>query len=305
VSRIPEGVVDAVESILSELASGSVQIQVSRPIGGGCINPSVKLRTTTGEAFFLKWNTEAPPKLFPAEAEGLRALHECEALRIPLVIAHSSPSSPSAETGWLLLEFIDRGNPGVRYAEQLGEGLAMLHRVSAGEEHGWPTGNYIGPLPQKNDPAASWTEFWWEARLKPRLDAALRAGRLHGTEAAWEALRVELPEWLAPAEIDGHSLLHGDLWNGNVIPDPGGAPVLIDPAVYRGHREVDLAMTELFGGFGRAFYDAYERAWPLEPGFRARRRSIYQLYPLLVHVNLFGGSYEASVRRSLDALGVC
>lgn len=298
-SLIPAGVVDEVESILSGLASESVRIQGSRPIGGGCINPSVKLRTKTGDAFFLKWNKEARPDLFPAEAEGLRALHECGTLRIPRVIAHSSPS---AETGWLLLEFIDRGNPTARYAELLGEGLAMLHRASAGEEHGWLTGNYIGPLPQTNEPAASWAEFWWESRLEPRLDAALRAGQLPGTEAAWDALRAELGEWLSPAEVDGHSLLHGDIWNGNVIPDEAGAPVLIDPAVYRGHREVDLAMTELFGGFGHAFYDTYEQVWPLQPGYRERRRSIYQLYPLLVHLNLFGGSYEASVRRTLNAL---
>jgi fructosamine-3-kinase len=127
--------------------------------------------------------------------------------------------------------------------------------------------------------------------MEPQLELARRGARLPGKSAEWARLMERLPELLAPAEADGPSLLHGDLWGGNVLAAPGG-PALIDPAVYRGHREADLAMTELFGGFGGGFQAAYREAWPLQPGYPARR-AVYQLWYLLVHVNLFGGGYVA------------
>jgi fructosamine-3-kinase len=149
--------------------------------------------------------------------------------------------------------------------------------------------NFIGALPQRNEASGSWAEFWRARRLQPQLAMARDAGRLPGREVDWERLWDRLPEVLAPAEQDGPSLLHGDLWGGNVLAAAAG-PALIDPAVYRGHREADLAMTELFGGFGDGFYAAYREAWPLLPGY-ATRRAVYQLWYLLVHVNLFGGDY--------------
>jgi fructosamine-3-kinase len=296
---IPVAIGEAVREALAEGHGKDVDIAASRPIGGGCINPAAEVELTDGSSYFLKWNEDAPPDLFGAEAAGLEALGVCGRIRIPEVIAHSSKTS---ETGWLLLELIERGSPSRRYGEELGAGLARLHDVSRGDEHGWEIPNYIGPLPQTNEASGSWATFWWEARLAPRLEEALEMGRLRGMEEDWAVLRDALEEWLADAEVDGHSLLHGDLWSGNVMPDAAGAPVLVDPAVYRGHREVDLAMTELFGGFGQAFHRAYEAVWPLRPGYRERRRDVYQLYPLLVHVVLFGGSYEASVRASLARL---
>jgi fructosamine-3-kinase len=151
--------------------------------------------------------------------------------------------------------------------------------------------NFIGPLAQENGPAASWAEFWRTRRLQPQLEMARRAGRMPGRAAEWDRLMDRLPELLASAEADGPSLLHGDLWGGNVLAAVEG-PALIDPAVYRGHREADLAMTELFGGFGADFRAAYQEAWPLQPGYPARR-AVYQLWYLLVHVNLFGGGYGA------------
>ena len=127
-------------------------------------------------------------------------------------------------------------------------------------------------------------------------------GRLPGSERDWEILLARLPQVLAPAEEDGPSLLHGDLWGGNILAIGAGEPALIDPSVYRGHREVDLAMSELFGGFDREFYDTYDTLRPLRPGYRELRRGIYQLYYLLVHVNLFGDGYVAHTGATLRSV---
>jgi fructosamine-3-kinase len=148
-----------------------------------------------------------------------------------------------------------------------------------------------------------WPRFWWSERLEPQLALARANGQLPGLEAEWDTLESRLPTLLEGAAADGCAILHGDLWSGNVYPGPDGGPVLVDPAVYRGHREVDLAMTELFGGFPGSFYDAYRERRPLVEGYEAVRRNVYQVYPLLVHVNLFGGGYvegaAASLRRAL------
>jgi fructosamine-3-kinase len=148
----------------------------------------------------------------------------------------------------------------------------------------------------------SWAEFWRMRRLEPQLELARAAGRLPGRQADWDRLMERLPALLDNAEMDGPSLLHGDLWGGNVMAAAAG-PVLIDPACYRGHREADLAMTELFGGFGPEFYAAYGEQWPLLAGY-PRRRPVYQLWYLLVHVNLFGGGYVSQTAGVLrEALG--
>jgi fructosamine-3-kinase len=144
-----------------------------------------------------------------------------------------------------------------------------------------------------------WPAFWWSERLEPQLVMASDSGWLAGLEREWATLESELPKLLEAAEEDGRSVLHGDLWSGNVYPGPDGGPVLVDPAVYRGHGEVDLAMTELFGGFPRGFYSAYEDRRPLRDGYEDVRRHVYQLYPLLVHVNLFGGGYVNGVAEAL------
>ncbi|HEX2092388.1 MAG TPA: fructosamine kinase family protein, partial [Longimicrobiaceae bacterium] len=159
--------------------------------------------------------------------------------------------------------------------------------------------NFIGPLPQPNAPAAGWAEFWRDRRLEPQLRRARDAGHSPGPPADWERLFARLPGLLAPAERDGSSLLHGDLWSGNVVAGAGGEPWLVDPAAYRGHREVDLAMAGLFGGFSARFHAAYAEAWPLLPGYPEGRRAVYQLYYLLVHVVLFGGGYVERTRAAL------
>ena len=270
------------------------------PVGGGCISETYRIDTADG-LLFLKHHPQAPPGMFAAEADGLRALRAAvgDALRIPAVIAMDEGENAR----WLALEWLEPGPRGRDFAERLGRGVAALHRAGVPERWGWETANYIGSLPQENAPAPTWAEFWRDRRLLPQLRLAADAGRDTGPRAEWEWLFARMPELLAEAEGDGPSLLHGDLWGGNVL-SAQGCPALIDPAVYRGHREADLAMAELFGGFDARFHAAYAEAWPLRPGYREARRGIYQLYYLLVHVTLFGGGYTAQTLSTLRRVPV-
>jgi fructosamine-3-kinase len=256
-------------------------------VSGGCINDGARVELSGGPVF-LKHNADAPAGMFAAEARGLEALADAAVELVvprPLAWAEAQDGAPA----WIALEWLEPAARPRGFAERLGQGLAVLHRARRTERWGWMEDNFIADLPQENGRTETWAEFWRARRLEPQLARARAAGRLPGREADWERLWDRLPEVLAPAEQDGPSLLHGDLWGGNVLAAAGG-PALIDPAVYRGHREADLAMTELFGGFGDGFYAAYREAWPLLPGY-ATRRAVYQLWYLLVHVNLFGGDY--------------
>lgn len=271
-------------------------VRVAGAVGGGCIHPAVRLETADGP-IFLKYGEPAPAGLFASEAGGLRALRAAaDGLRVPEVLAVSDPGADGG-AGWLALEWLEPSRAGDGEAERLGRGLARLHRIrTAG--WGWEEDGFIGSLPQRNAPAAAWAAFWAERRIEPMLRRARGTGASIGSGAEWDRLLAALPALLVEAEADGPSLLHGDLWNGNVLHTDRG-PALVDPAVYRGHREVDLAMSELFGGFGPAFYDSYREAWPLRPGYAEVRRGIYQLYYLLVHVILFGSGYAARTAGTL------
>lgn len=276
-------------------------VRSAAPVGGGCINRALRLETGNGAAF-LKYNPNAPAGFFPAEARALERLRSAAAgeLRVPRVLGAFDPAEEGApgEPAWLLLEWVEPGRRGPDFDERLGRGLAALH-ASADGGWGWEEDNFIGPLPQANPPARRWADFWREHRLEPRLRAVREAGYTPGPREEWDHLLDALPELLGAGDEDGPSLLHGDLWGGNVLAAAGGEPCVVDPAAYRGHREVDLAMTELFGGFGARFYAAYEEARPLRPGYRKGRRAVYQLYYLLVHVELFGGGYVAQTRAAL------
>lgn len=279
---IPDPVRAAVQAGLG-LVRGAV------PVSGGCINHGMRVELADGPVF-VKYNADAPAGLFAAEARGLDALRAAaDGLVVPRVLAWAD--AEDGAPAWLALEWLEPARRAPDFAERLGRGLAALHRAGQTDGWGWMEDNFIGPLPQANAPAATWAEFWRTRRLEPQLELARHGGRMPGKAAEWDRLMDRLPELLAPAGADGPSLLHGDLWGGNVLPAPGG-PAIIDPAVYRGHREADLAMTELFGGFGDGFHAAYREAWPLQPGYPARR-AVYQLWYLLIHVNLFGGGYGA------------
>ena len=278
------------KSVAERIQAHHGPIRNSEPVAGGCINSAARIELDSG-ASFLKWNVRAPVGLFTSEAAGLEQLRTAAAteLRIPVVL--------DAWDDGILLEWLERALPATEFGRQLGGGLAGLHRARADGPQG---DNWIGSLPQSNAWAASWAEFWITRRLEPQLRLAQDAGRMPGKGKKWACLFGHIPEFLAPAEQDGFSLLHGDLWSGNVLPTAAG-PALVDPAVYHGHREVDLAMAELFRGFDGGFYDAYGEAWPLLPGYAESRRAIYQLYPLLVHVNLFGGAYVPQTARLLES----
>jgi protein-ribulosamine 3-kinase len=266
------------------------------PVGGGDINAAA--RVDTGDArYFVKWNTAPLPRLFEAEARGLQLLATAHALRIPRVIALID--QPPA----LLLEWIDFGTSGKQAAsEALGRGLAQQHRLNA-PTYGLDHDNYIGSNPQRNAPARSWIEFYRDRRLGVQCDLAQQRGHLTSDRARrLDRVMSQLDRWIDESAVTP-ALLHGDLWGGNTLIDAQGQPVLIDPAVYYGDREAELAFTELFGGFSARFYAAYHEAWPLDRGY-ADRRDLYNLYHLLNHLNLFGegygGAVDAILRRYAD-----
>ena len=289
-SGAPGDVVTQVEQALETWSGGPRRLAQLDPVGGGCVNSAARVTTDQGETWFLKWNARSPRNMFEAEADGLRALAAVRALRVPAVLAVGNGDGAPP---WLLLEYVAEGRAGPDYTAALAAGLAALHRTARGG-WGWECDNFIGSLPQQNPAAATWGDLWRDARLEPQLERAYRQGHFAGQRRALLERVIERTRGLlGEVEDEGPSLLHGDLWSGNVYPDGEGRPVLIDPAVYRGHREVDLAMTELFGGFASGWPGAYEDAWPVAEGYRAFRRPLYQLYYLLVHVNLFGASYEA------------
>lgn len=264
-------------------------------MAGGDINDAFELELEEGRAVFLKTNRSADAAMFPAEARGLAWLADARCLRVPTVLAVSSgdPSEPA----FLLLEFLRSARPRSGFDEELGRGLAALHRAGA-PGFGLDHENFIGRLPQRNRPEPTWAEFYGNQRLLAQLELARAAGRASSELCRGvERLVARLPALVGPAEPPAR--LHGDLWGGNLHVDEKGAPCLIDPAVYGGHREVDLAMMRLFGGFGRRVFDAYDEAYPLAPGHETRVQ-LYQLYPLLVHLNLFGQSYLAQALQALQ-----
>jgi fructosamine-3-kinase len=268
----------AVEQALGAKVEGASRL------GGGDINEAFEVRLADGRRVFVKENQRAHPDMFPAEARGLAWLAEAGALRTPAVLAVSS------RPAFLALEYLEPARARRDFDEELGRGLAALHRAGA-PGFGLDHDNFIGRLPQANAPEADWPTFYRARRLEPMLAPVGGALRRR-----FDRLFDRLPELVGPAEPPAR--LHGDLWGGNLHSDDAGAPCLIDPAVYGGHREVDLAMMRLFGGFSARVFDAYEEAYPLAPG-HPERVALYQLYPLLVHVGLFGAGYLGQVERAL------
>lgn len=297
--RPPEGVLAAVEEALSDLAPSDGRIVRVEPVGGGCIHHGTRVTTRSGARYFLKWNRSTPGGMFAAEADGLTALREAgsasgASVRIPEPLAWRD----DGPEGWLLLEYIAHGSGGGAADRALGAGLALIHGwAGTGRTpplFGWGTDNWIGSRPQANPPTAEWGTFWRDARLAPQLSLARRGGRLG--DGLYDRVLERTPDALAHARKA--ELVHGDLWGGNTFVSPAGDPVLIDPAVHRGDGEVDLAMSELFGGFGPAFYQAYQEVRPVSEAYAAYARDLYQLYFLLVHVNLFGDAYASATNHA-------
>ena len=263
-------------------------------VGGGCINENYCIESN-GQSFFVKLNSAGNLPMFEAEAAGLQEIYNSRTLRVPVPVCWEKNEA----NAWLVLEYLEMGSTGRSGAMSLGQGLAAMHRFSSGK-FGWVRDNTIGTTPQVNKFSSDWIQFWREHRLGYQLRLAQANGYTGKLQALGEQLMAELAVFF-PGSPPVPSLLHGDLWSGNYAFDSAGQPVLFDPAVYYGDREADLAMTELFGGFPATFYAAYREVYPLDPGY-ATRKTLYNLYHILNHLNLFGGRYLSQVEQMMSKL---
>lgn len=279
------------ESILFESFGFDVQVLGFQLVAGGSINTSVKVDTDEG-IFFVKWNEADRQGMFESEANGLEILRQADSIAVPEVIAHGR----KFEKAYLILEYISPAEARTDFWEHFGVSLAGLH-AHTHAQYGLSFNNYIGSLPQNNEFCQGGVAFFVEKRLKVQAGLALYNGEISSRlydqfQRLYERLPAILPE-------EKPALLHGDLWSGNFLTGSNGLVHLIDPSVHYGNRESELAFTHLFGGFEPAFYESYADAFPMEGGFR-ERIPLYNLYPLMVHVNLFGSGYLSAVERTLN-----
>jgi protein-ribulosamine 3-kinase len=279
------------EEILFESFGFSVKFQSANLIFAGNYNQGIRLDTSEGQ-LFLKTNFDHEQDILKKESEGLNKLSKSTFLKIPKTYGWGR----IRDYNYLLSEFIPESRPAPKYWEALGLGLADLH-LHKQKFFGLESDNFIASLPQKNNPLESWTDFFVENRLEPLLgkayfDQLIPIDFLRKFQALYPKLDSIFPK-------ENPSLIHGDLWSGNILCGSEGLPCLIDPAVYYGHREMDLAFSHLFGGFDPRFYEAYESILPLEPGFESRM-AVYNLYPLLVHLNLFGSAYLPPIEKTIN-----
>jgi fructosamine-3-kinase len=282
-----------IETAIRAAAGDAFRIRRIRPVAGNRVHGAACV-SGQGGRFFVKRAAAGHGNDLAAEAAALNELRTGHGLRIPAPIAHGT----AGDEAYLVLEYVDMQPLTGEAMARLGEGLAELHGVVR-DTFGWDRDNAIGAAPQRNAPHGDWIEFWRENRLGYQLERVAR--RDPALARAGESLVTGLDRLL-----DGHrpeaSLVHGDLWAGNIAMDADGVPVLFDPAVYFGDRETDLAMSELFGGFSPLFFEAYQGAWPLEPGYREIRRDLYQLYHLLNRFNLLGRPHGGDAKRCIERL---
>ncbi len=269
----------------------SINISSAIPVSGGSIN-AVYCLQASNKKYLLKLNSRGQfPGMFKCEVEGLSALAKTKAIGIPQMILQDDIDDKS----FLLLEWIDTRRPTPKSSATLGEQLAQLHRSTA-KSFGFEADNYMGSLPQSNRRHDKWSDFFIEERLMPMVKMAANKQLLNSNDQqAFEQLYKNIPNLF---DEEPPSLIHGDLWGGNYLISEDEKPYLIDPAVSYSHREFDIAMSTLFGGFSQEFYTAYHEAFPLAKGWQ-QRMDLWNLYPLLVHLNLFGAGYLGQVRGCL------
>lgn len=276
---------------ISRVTGQSFHGQLPRSVGGGCINQAYGL-SDGQRTFFIKLNQASKLAMFEAELAGLQEMHQSQTIRVPQPLC----CGLSGDRAYIVMEWLDLGGGDAAWAA-MGRNLAAMHRASSDLGFGWHRSNTIGETHQPNEWQESWLTFWRDQRLGYQFRLAKRRG---GSFPQQEDLLAALPDLLA-----GHdpvpSLVHGDLWSGNAAITSVGEPVIFDPATYYGDREVDIAMTELFGRFPTAFYDGYDSAYPLSDGY-GTRKTLYNLYHILNHFNLFGGGYGAQSNRMIQQL---
>ncbi|MEG4855691.1 fructosamine kinase family protein [Microcoleus sp. B5-D4] len=298
---------DKIAARISEVTGNKFSIDNRRSISGGCINQGYSI-SSSSRTYFVKINQACQVAMFEAEALGLQQMRQTQTIRVPEPICWGTEGN----SAYIVLEWLDLGSRGGDRAwEEMGRKLAEMHKYTppsppllrGGEEpnsgllrgvFGWDINNTIGSTVQINNWTANWAEFWAEHRIGYQLKLAKRRG---GHFPQGERLLEMIPELLAGYEPQP-SLVHGDLWGGNAGVTSTGEPVIFDPATYFGDREVDIAMTELFGGFPALFYRGYNQVWSLDGGYE-RRKSLYNLYHILNHFNLFGGSYESQANQMI------
>lgn len=285
---------DSIDNSITRATGKAFRAGARNPVGGGCINAAFALEGA-GRRYFLKRNECALLHMFEAEAAGLRVLGGTQCLRVPEPLATGS----DAEHSWIVLEYIPLVAPVPAAEEELGRQLAALHRNTA-PAFGFYGDNYIGSTPQFNAWTERWTTFLSERRLGYQLELAASNGASISLIDRGHRLLEQLTTFFHSYSPQA-SLLHGDLWQGNAAMDDQGQPVIFDPACYYGDRESELAMCELFGGFSDRFYHSYRDSWDIDPGYTSRK-VLYQLYHILNHFNLFGGSYGAQASQMIDTL---
>ena len=260
-------------------------------MGGGSINSAFLLTGDDGQQYFVKTNQAGQQAMFEAEARGLREMASSNAIRVPEPVCFGDDQRQS----YIVLEYLDMA--GRANQQALGEQLAAMHHVTA-EQFGWEINNTIGATYQPNDWTKNWLDFWSEQRLGFQLRLAQKNGYGGELQTLGEKLLLEMPKLFGDQEIKP-SMLHGDLWGGNVAGLKDGTPVIFDPAFYYGDREADIAMTYVFGGFSPDFYASYQNAFPLDDGF-AVRKTFYNIYHIINHLNLFGGGYHGQAINMLE-----
>lgn len=290
---LPQQLYEDLKKLLAQRFNQPINNIQLQSVGGGSINKTYKLTFSNTHAFFCKINHAVTfPELFLKEAQGLKAIQQTGAIKTPEVIACTTINDQQI----LLLEWIESGQKTPAFFKRFGEQLARLHHHTS-ENFGWTDDNYMGSVPQQNSFQKNWNDFFIHQRLEPLAQKSVANNLLSQTEhGLFKKLYQKLPQFFAAAEKP--SLIHGDLWSGNFMCTQNGEPVLIDPAVYYGHRSMDLAMTMLFGGFDAAFYESYQYHFPLPSNYK-EQLPLCNLYPLLIHLLLFGRPYLTPIQQTL------
>lgn len=277
---------------ITEATGEEFAIADTRSVSGGCINQGYKISGNCAE-YFVKLNDASQVEMFAAEALGLKEMYATQTITVPQPICWGTAENSS----YIVLQWLDlvRGNNSSW--REMGRQLAAMHREGNRDRFGWSRNNTIGSTPQVNTWMDNWADFFAEQRIGYQLKLAKRrGGNFPDLSKVVDAVRNKLADRQPQA-----SLLHGDLWSGNAAIATDGAPVILDPATYYGDREADLAMTELFGGFPTAFYNGYNQTWQLDSGYQ-QRKSIYNLYHILNHFNIFGGGYANQAQRIINGI---
>jgi len=287
---------DAIAAHIAEATQQAFHISSHTAMGGGCINSAYRL-DGDNKSYFVKINSADRLNMFEAEAAGLADIAQSYTIKVPAPVCWHV----IGDSSFLVLENMEFGSSGSHAMQTFGQQLAHMHQTTS-DHFGWRMDNTIGSTPQVNHRSDNWAQFWREQRLAFQLEQAAQKGYRGRLQHDGEKLLVCLDHFFERYHPQP-SLLHGDLWSGNYAIDTNGDPVIYDPAVYYGDREADIAMTELFGGFGQSFYSAYNEIFPLDKDY-AVRKTLYNLYHIINHLNLFGGAYlsqaEAMIARLLS-----